>query len=549
MTYSTNFRKKVGNTSGEEPVYLLEITHPQLVEPVRVVRDNKDLTRGHHALLPGTQDNYFKTPDSIYAVPSQNWCIHSENMAGWTDISTVTVTSNAYADPNGEMTVDTLTDDNAAAYEGKTLVVTVPNDASVWRVGALVLKDAGATQRAGFNLSLTGGTAVNVNARFALDGTNVSGCTVVSYDDDYWFIEATITNNTTGNVTLSVAFYPATSATKGGGDNVAAVGSMSVGWVRFQRSARALPYYKTTGNINKGQYEIEIDMAPNDYTPAAYQEIVSKKPGGTEYLMRLNATGTMTLFWGTEAGTTDSVASSALSGLANGERRKFKAQVNSCNASNQKELKLFTSVDGGTSWQQFGSTVTGTSSYMYFESGNELRVGFRTASAGAFGGKVYSFKFRPVIDGAVTVSFDAEDFVVGAASAVSEETGETWTANTSGTPAAAIVADETYIALAFDIQLPDDVEGKLSRIPLKIDNVGRELTQWLDASRGGIGAQARVMQVMRDEPDVLEFDVTMDLLNVRQNGAFVTGELGYENTLGLAAMVAQYRPDNTPGLF
>lgn len=115
----------------------------------------------------------------------------------------------------------------------------------------------------------------------------------------------------------------------------------------------------------------------------------------------------------------------------------------------------------------------------------------------------------------------------------------------SGSPPEA----ETYVALAFDISLPDDISGQLPRAPLKIDNIGRELTQWLDASNGGQGAQVRVMQVMRDDPDTLEYDVTLDLLDVKQNGAFVIGQLGYENTLALPALVASYRPDNTPGVF
>lgn len=108
---------------------------------------------------------------------------------------------------------------------------------------------------------------------------------------------------------------------------------------------------------------------------------------------------------------------------------------------------------------------------------------------------------------------------------------------------------ETFIAMNFDIQLPDDLQGQLPRAPIRIDNVGRELTQWLDASNGGRGALVRVMQVMRDDPDTLEYDVTMDLLRVRQNGAYVTGELGYEDTLNLPALAITYRQDNTPGIF
>lgn len=107
----------------------------------------------------------------------------------------------------------------------------------------------------------------------------------------------------------------------------------------------------------------------------------------------------------------------------------------------------------------------------------------------------------------------------------------------------------TYIGLAFDIQLPEDLAQSLPRAPIRIDNVGRELTQWIDQSKGGKGAQVRVMQVMRDDPDTIEYDVTLDLLNVRQNGAHVIGELGYEDTLNLPALAETYRPDNIPGIF
>lgn len=108
---------------------------------------------------------------------------------------------------------------------------------------------------------------------------------------------------------------------------------------------------------------------------------------------------------------------------------------------------------------------------------------------------------------------------------------------------------DTYIAMNFDIQLPDDLQGKLPRAPIRIDNVGRDLTQWIDESKGGRGATVRVMQVMRDDPDTLEYDVTMDLLRVGQNGAHVTGELGYEDTLNLPALAMTYRSDNTPAIF
>lgn len=164
-------------------------------------------------------------------------------------------------------------------------------------------------------------------------------------------------------------------------------------------------------------------------------------------------------------------------------------------------------------------------------------------------GRIYGFELRDGIDGPVVAKFDPANDAQHGDTSFQSSTGETWTISQSGVNPAVIDADETYTALNFDIQLPDDLQGKLPRAPIRIDNVGRELTQWIDESKGGRGAQVRVMQVMRDDPDTLEYDVTMDLLSVRQNAAHVTGELGFEDTLNLPALAQTYRPDNTPGIF
>jgi hypothetical protein len=107
----------------------------------------------------------------------------------------------------------------------------------------------------------------------------------------------------------------------------------------------------------------------------------------------------------------------------------------------------------------------------------------------------------------------------------------------------------TFIAMAFRVSLPDNFAQQMPRARLSIDNIGRELTQWLEASNGGAGATVRIMQVMRDAPNVIEADFTLDLLNVSQNMMEVSGELGYEDTLNRPGMVATYRPENTPSIF
>jgi hypothetical protein len=108
---------------------------------------------------------------------------------------------------------------------------------------------------------------------------------------------------------------------------------------------------------------------------------------------------------------------------------------------------------------------------------------------------------------------------------------------------------DTFIAAPFRGVLPDDVEGQLARARIAIDNVGRDLMYWIEASSGGQGAEVRLMQVMRSRPDLIEWEVTLDLMNVRATMAEVSGELGYENVYMRPAVQLRYDPQTAPGLF
>lgn len=112
-----------------------------------------------------------------------------------------------------------------------------------------------------------------------------------------------------------------------------------------------------------------------------------------------------------------------------------------------------------------------------------------------------------------------------------------------------LVQPRTFVACAFRIQLPDDISKSIPQVPISIDNVGRELTQFLEQSNGGKGATVRIMQVMRDTPDVIEQEYTLLLTGVRQNMLEVQGQLSYENFLDIPALAATFTPELAPGLF
>ena len=106
-----------------------------------------------------------------------------------------------------------------------------------------------------------------------------------------------------------------------------------------------------------------------------------------------------------------------------------------------------------------------------------------------------------------------------------------------------------YIGVPFELAWPDDVAGQLASTRLAVDNVGRDLVGWIDASAGGLGAQCRIMQVMRDDPDTIEAEITMDLSGVSIDSAAVAARLGFEDLLAVPVSSVRYTPAAAPGLF
>jgi len=108
---------------------------------------------------------------------------------------------------------------------------------------------------------------------------------------------------------------------------------------------------------------------------------------------------------------------------------------------------------------------------------------------------------------------------------------------------------EEFIALPFRISLPDDIGGQIPQATLEVDNVGRELTTWLEISRGGVGAKCRVMQILRSDPDIVELDITLDLTQLIINNQSVQGKIGFLNVLNQAGTSTTFTPTTAPGLW
>lgn len=107
----------------------------------------------------------------------------------------------------------------------------------------------------------------------------------------------------------------------------------------------------------------------------------------------------------------------------------------------------------------------------------------------------------------------------------------------------------TFIAYPFRFVLPSDYENQLPKAKIAIDNVGRDLMEWIESSAGAAGATIRFMQIMRSRPNQIEWEITMSLYNVQVNAMEVTAELGFENLFAKPAISIQYRPETCAAIF
>ena len=106
-----------------------------------------------------------------------------------------------------------------------------------------------------------------------------------------------------------------------------------------------------------------------------------------------------------------------------------------------------------------------------------------------------------------------------------------------------------FIACPFQLTLPDDVDQQVPKARLSVDNIGRELTQWLEMSNGGKGAKCRILMVLPSEPDIIEYEMTMDLTGLSIDNLAVSGDLGFQETLNQPAVATRYDPITAPGLW
>ncbi len=106
----------------------------------------------------------------------------------------------------------------------------------------------------------------------------------------------------------------------------------------------------------------------------------------------------------------------------------------------------------------------------------------------------------------------------------------------------------TYLAVAFQVSLPDERDDAPSRVALSIDNVDRSLVATI---RNLVAPPQIAMEIiLASVPDTVEAGpFNFSLRNVDYTADTISGELFFEDFLNEGFPAESFTPASTPGLF
>ena len=108
-----------------------------------------------------------------------------------------------------------------------------------------------------------------------------------------------------------------------------------------------------------------------------------------------------------------------------------------------------------------------------------------------------------------------------------------------------------FFATRFDAQLAADVERQAPQARIVMGNLGREVSNWLEAVGGGAGGTVTIFEVQIDaagSAGARQWEIEMDIGAITVDD-LVTVTLGFDPLLNRPAVALRYDPETAPGLF
>lgn len=251
--------------------------------------------------------------------------------AAWSKTATMGAVLNAVGIDGRANGATTLTDVDGAVFQSASRVIAIANDNATHTVSIYFTKDSNQSRFPQVKLILTGGTtqvqrAVAINTATGAtslhntSGTGtfrtIDGATIHPLLANWWILEITATNNTSGNTSAQVQIYPA-AGTVLGADNAAATGSTIVGLAQLELNASVFGPPIITGAAAITSNDITLFDAAGGVGPIGFDNQLL-----FSYLRR--ADGSLVQVIGSNAAT-EIVTVAGNTGIAAGDLIEFRA--------------------------------------------------------------------------------------------------------------------------------------------------------------------------------------------------------------------------------
>ena len=209
-----------------------------------------------------------------------NLCLQSNAFTTSPWSGTASAAQNAVG-PDGGISAWTLTDSDAGTFQSRSQAFTVANDSLTHVCSIRVKKTVGAPNTFAVNFNLTGGTLVATNARLNTNSGNVSGGGSPSTVDrgDFWEFRCSVTNNSSGNTTLTLSIFPASGTNSGsnpGADDATVTGSAVVYGAQVEKASLTTSYIPTTSASVTRNADGYVDSHISDWFNPAEGTLVAE---------------------------------------------------------------------------------------------------------------------------------------------------------------------------------------------------------------------------------------------------------------------------------
>ena len=109
---------------------------------------------------------------------------------------------------------------------------------------------------------------------------------------------------------------------------------------------------------------------------------------------------------------------------------------------------------------------------------------------------------------------------------------------------------QSYIALPFEMTLPDDLEERIPNVEVKIDNIGRELVTLLRSTSEIVAVDVEVVRVQNGTVTSELGPLDFSLLDAKITPQTITLSIGYAiDILNEQATKEIFNPGTAPALF